>query len=104
VSDATAITMLYVLVGLAAAWLLLLGAVWFRLIGQHGATYSEMLKSSAVSLFGMPGPWITLKFIALRRHRALGDPGLSFLSDASLLVLVSYVAIFLTLAVSTKGS
>jgi hypothetical protein len=103
VSDATAMTLLYVLFGLVAAWLLLLGAVWLRLIGQHRATYSAMLNSSVAPVFGMPGPWITLKFIALRRHRALGDSGLSFLSDTSLLVLVSYVTVFLAFAVSTKG-
>jgi hypothetical protein len=96
--------LLYVLTGLVAAWFLSIISVWFRLIGQHRATYSAMLSSSLAPIFGMPGPWETLKFIALRRHRTMDDSRLSFLSDASLVVLVSYVAIFLTLAIATRGN
>ena len=103
-SDANAMILLYVLSGLVAAWLLSLFAVWFRLIGQHRATYSVMLSSSLAPLFGIPGPWETLKFIVLRRHRTLGDSRLSFLSDASLVVLVSYVTILLALVISTRGN
>ena len=102
--DATAMFLLYALSGLVAAWLLSLFALWFRLIGQHRATYSAMLSASLAPLFGMPGPWETLKFIVFRRHRTLGDSRLSFLSDASLVVLISYLAVFLTLVISTRGN
>lgn len=103
-SDANAMILLYVLAGLVAAWFLSLFAVWFRLIGQHRATYLAMLSSSLAPILGIPGPWVTLKFIGLRRHRALEDSRLSFFSDASLVVLISYVAIFLMLVIATRGN
>lgn len=96
-------TLLYVLFGLVGAWFILLFAVWFRLIGQHRATYSAMLHSSLMPVLGMPSPWVTVKFIALRRHRTMGDRGLSFLSDTSLVVLVFYVALLLTLIISAES-
>ena len=95
---------LYVPFGLVTVWFILLFALWFRLIGKHRATYSAMLNSSLAPLFGMPGPWVTVTFIVFRRHRTLGDSRLSFLSDASLVVLVFYIAILLTSVISTGGN
>jgi hypothetical protein len=104
VPDANSMIWPYVLAGLVAAWFFLLFAVWFRLIGQHRATYSAMLSSSFAPRFGMPGLWTTLKFLILRRHRTLGDSRLSFLSDTSLVVLVSHIAILLTLVITARAN
>jgi hypothetical protein len=104
VPDANSMIWPYMLAGLVAAWFLLLFAVWFRLIGQHRATYSAMLSSSFAPLLGMPGMWETLKFLVLRRHRTLGDSRLSFLSDVAVIVLGSFIAILLTLVITTRGN
>ena len=40
-----------------------------------------MADGTAMTLLYVPSPWVTLKFIALRRHRTMGDTGLSFLCD-----------------------
>ena len=103
-SDATPMLLLYGLAGLFGAWLVLLISVRTRLIGRHLTTYLAMAESSLMPLGGMPGPWTTLLFIARRRHRNMGDRNLSLLSDASLVVLVSYMGLFLILVFATKGN
>ena len=102
--DSTGTLLLYGLAGLFGGWLIAVTAVWFRLISRHRQTYEALVDSSFAPSSNAPGPWVTLKFIASRRHRTMGDLSLSLLSDAALAAFVAYVVVFLSLVISTSGS
>ena|SRR5687767_11046738 len=99
--DSVATTILSLFTGLVAVWLGLIVATLLRLGGRHRQTYQEMLRSSLIPIFGFPGSLTTMKFIGLRKHRALGDGTLSVLSDLALVALAACVASMVVLIVLT---
>jgi hypothetical protein len=99
--DSVANAVLIMFAGLVALWLGLLIATFLRLVGRHHATYQEMLKASLMPVLGIPGSLTTLRFLGLRKHRALGDTTLSVLSDLALLALAASIATMVVLVTLT---
>jgi hypothetical protein len=99
VSAQNQIATLGALLGLAVVWLVLLGALWLRLIRRHPDSYVAMGRPRFLTPLGAIA---TLRFVIARHHRALGDRMLGVLSDFALVVLVIYVLGFAALCLTVS--
>jgi hypothetical protein len=79
---------LFPLLGL---WFLMLALFWRRLIYHHPAVYEAM---GSPNFLKPLGAFSTLRFLATRAHRNLGDRTLSWIADCALIVFVMYICGF----------
>lgn len=86
--------LLFVLLGMAVFWLVLMALLHGRIARRHPDIFRQMGEPGLfLGRDGQPSMSL-LKFLALRRHRGLGDRALSLLSDGMVLYYVTFTVAF----------
>ncbi|AOH36488.1 hypothetical protein BGP89_09065 [Luteimonas sp. JM171] len=91
------------LLGMVITWFVLIRKLYARLERAHPGKYEAMGRPSLVLRNNIATNWATLKFLVGREHRALGDSGLSKLSDAMLGFFAIYLVVFFWLVFFLVG-
>ena len=87
-----------ILLGIVAAWFVLIKLLFNRLEAAHPQKYDEMGRPSLFLRNSMATNWATLKFLVSREHRPLNDSYLSKLSDVMLAFFTVYLLAFFGVA------
>ncbi len=91
-SSATAgVTVSVILVGMVAAWFILMKMLFNRLERLHPVKYEKMGRPTLFLRNNISSSWASLKFLLVREHRHLNDNYLSKLSDSMLVFFVVYL-------------
>jgi hypothetical protein len=83
-----------ILMAMVFIWFILLKSIFIRLERQHPEKYKQMGSPSLFWNNSMKTQFSTFKFICKREHKDLNNPGLSKLSDFTLVFFVVYLFLF----------
>ncbi len=90
-------TIFAILACMVLVWFILVKMLFNRLGASHPAKYDAMGRPTLFLRNSPAGAFAMLKFLVTREHRILDDSYLSTLSDAMLVFLLIYTALFLAL-------